>query len=394
MFSQPAQEFLKFGIETVRSDALEFSRGELSCGVVECILHVDPRILCVGVSQRPDVSVIQSDQGINHFIEVSVLGDPADHMHIRSHESIFDFAEVLVQRYDVWFEPFRTRIFGYVQVVEHVMLFRTQIDLVDQFLFALGRGVAFQGEVILQRNLHLRQFFVLTGTCHRRRHMAQQYGVDPSLALDSLSGVVHHVIVKVGKSAEDHIGIAFGGHSHVLAGEPLDSSVGAHMDHHVGLEHVADPSVVGEILVLCEDDRVMDVLLHLLGGAPEGLVTDEHVAFLYAGDDDIVPVHADRSGAVSPILSHLFLVPGGYGFELFPVCARRYEIHRFLSHGGDRHAVEVIGDAVEDLLYHLPAVLRDVIDGVPLLFEFLQEPGYALGGVESRRVADASGVGT
>ena len=55
----------------------------------------------------------------------------------------------------------------------------------------------------------------------------------------------------------------------------------------------------------------MYVLFHLVGGTPQGLVSDEDIALEYSGYDHPVLIDTDLPRRLAPVVLHHLLVPFG-----------------------------------------------------------------------------------
>ena len=71
----------------------------------------------------------------------------------------------------------------------------------------------------------------------------------PSLGLRSFAGVVDDEGVEVRDRSQGQLGAAGIAQPHRLARQPFSTAVLAHMQHHLGLMHAAQPEVLSQIPV-------------------------------------------------------------------------------------------------------------------------------------------------
>ena len=312
-----------------------------------------------------------------------------EYVQVCPHQGVLHLRDVVVELHDVRFKAFRPRIrIGKAQVVQHLGVPGGLVDVLHHLPAALGVVRALVPEVLLQRDLHLGYVVVSAGARHRRRHVPVEHRLGAALALDPLARVIDDVDVEVRHIPEHDIWVAFGREPDVLPGEPFQGPVGPDVDDDVRFEHVPDPAVICQILVLGEQQRVVDALLELVGHAAEGLVADEDVAFDEPGDDDLPAVGADLPWRRSPVLLHHGAVPFRHFGVFLEVVIPVHEGRGLLPDRLQGHGIEVVGDVVQNLGDERLPVLRDVLDGVPLILHPPEEPGDALHGVEAGGVPD------
>ena len=101
----------------------------------------------------------------------------------------------------------------------------------------------------IQQALQPLQWSVQSSTPQGRCEVVQHHGMTPSLGLRSFAGIVDDEGVEVRDRSKGQLGAAGIAQPHRLARQPFRTAVLAHMQHHLGLMHAAQPEVLSQIPV-------------------------------------------------------------------------------------------------------------------------------------------------
>ena len=223
---------------------------------------------------------------------------------------------------------------------------------------------------------------------HRRRHVSYQHRFRPSLGLYPFSGVVDGVRIDVRYGVQNIIRIAFLGKTDIKTGEPFQCPVGTHVIYHIGLEDILDPPVICIVLVLGEQQRVMDVLFHLLRPSPHRLIADEDVPFQQTRDDYLAVIGHYLSDRVTPVVLRHGAVPFRDLQIVVLVALLVHQVDGFLLQRLEGHVVQIVRDVLEDLVYQFTAVLGGILHSVSERGQPLDDVRNALYGIQSRGGTD------
>ena len=133
-------------------------------------------------------------------------------------------------------------------------------------------------EELVDQPLQLLQRAVAAGAGKRRRQVIDDDGGAAPLGLAALAGVVHDEGVDVRERPERGLRKALGGERERLARQPFHVAVLAHVDHRVGVEACAQPSVEREVAVRRRQVGIVVALLGIDVVAPRRLDRDHDIA--------------------------------------------------------------------------------------------------------------------
>ena len=137
--------------------------------------------------------------------------------------------------------------------------------------------------------------------------MVDDHGGAAALGLAALARIVDDEGVDVGQGAEDRLGEAVGRERQRLARQPFEIAVLAHVDHGMGAEALAQPSVEGEIAMRRRQIRVVIARGRIDVVAARRLDADDQIAERQHGERESA-VHDMRIvGRFSPFFLALFL---------------------------------------------------------------------------------------
>ena len=121
----------------------------------------------------------------------------------------------------------------------------------------LGRVQRGHGGVLVQQLLQPGQVAVGLGAGHRRHQVIDDRGVRAALGLRALARVVDQERVDQRQVAQRRVGPARGRHAEVLARQPLQVAVLAHVHDGVRAEALLQPAVGGQVVVARRQLRVV-----------------------------------------------------------------------------------------------------------------------------------------
>jgi hypothetical protein len=168
----------------------------------------------------------------------------------------------------------------------------------------LGRIFGLGGGVIAHQSLDLGQVVIQVGIGEGRGEMIDDAAIGAALGLGALTGIIDDVWVDVGQLHDRQIRITLVGKTKRLAGQPFQRAVFAHMHHCVGLEDVADPAVLGQIMMRRRQVEIVQHLVDLLQIPTRGLDAQKNIAVDETGKVECVLVDKEFTRHLAPIGSH------------------------------------------------------------------------------------------
>ncbi len=176
-----------------------------------------------------------------------------------------------------------------------------------QFGRVHGGDVAVFVEELLQTG----DVAVRLGTGHGRDEVIDDRGVRATFGLGALAGVVDEERVEEREVAEDGIGPALRRQRRVLAGQPLQGAVLAHVDHRVGTESAVgagslQPAIGGQVVVGRREVGVVIDRHRVLAETAGRLDHQHHVARDQGGEHDLAGVvDEERARGLAPSRDHV-----------------------------------------------------------------------------------------
>ena len=212
---------------------------------------------------------------------------------------IFNFAKVTI---NFQHEPAKIiRLSLHSQVPMEFSLLHHFPDLSFQY----GQLARIQGLALVMLIHQLFQpgnIAVTVGGRHRRDQMINDGGVGAPLGLGTLSWVVDDKGIEQGHISQSYFRITGAGQSDALAGQPLQGTVLAHVNHGIRLEYIPDPAVIGNVVVGRGQVGAMVNGNGIFSEAPGRLQSDEDITQLQAGYGKGIPDAVNLSRRVTPSL--------------------------------------------------------------------------------------------
>ena len=216
---------------------------------------------------------------------------------------------------------------------------------------------------------------VAVGRGHRRNQVVDDGGVGAPLGLGTLTRIIDYEWIEEGNVVQRHLGIASFGQTDALTGQPLQGAVLADMNHGVGLEDVADPTIIGDVMMGRSQVRAVVDGDGIFAEATGRLQADKDVAKVDARYGQASVAAIDLAWRLSPGFSHLLDYRGREVLEPFSILAsgnvsRRHPELLF----GER--VPVVATSLDDTVDQLVAGFGDVGNVVASFFHGVKDPNH------------------
>ena len=237
-------------------------------------------------------------------------------------------------------------------------------------------------ETLVRRDqlLELLQALVQTGILGGRSKVRDGGRVRTTLGNGGLRGVVGGVQVSRGEGVDQTIGVAGAGHTDLLTGHELQTSVGTEVKDGIGLEDLLQVGVVGGEAVV-RTGRLGKEQTHRITLVTERrLDANEHITELLSIHKQILAVRVEVAGSGTPVLLEVLRVRG----ELIVLIG----IHAVGNVEVGRRDLGL--GIIEDLRHDgLLAVQGGIANVVSLLLELLE---HGLDGIEHIKVGGGTDI--
>ena len=188
---------------------------------------------------------------------------------------IFQVVDTGMQLFQISFEI--SSRFRRFHRISQICRFCRRQDLLRGFrqFFRLIESVV---PVLIHQPFHYRQFVINAGMTHRRRLMADQAGGATPFRLHPLANDGNQIGINIRQIAQRQLRVTLAGQAGRFPRQPLQRTVSSDMHHRISAKLVAQPFIIGKIMMRRRAVRRMINLGRVLAKAARRLNTDKNIS--------------------------------------------------------------------------------------------------------------------